>query len=333
MRRNIMLALVILASASFLWASPSNKKDKKKKKNAPQEQVVLRTPSDSLSYAVGKAFTQGLKEYLQQEYQLDTAYMADFIIGYKEVLDHGGDPQYNALNAGRQIARFVATRILPNAQSQFVGTKDSVRADMFNQGFIAGLANDTTYYTQKEAEKFFEDRIKANKEAKNAPWRHKNEQWLAANKVKEGVKTTASGLQYKVITMGNGPVPKKTDRVEVRYEGKDIDGKVFDSSYKRKPDTSKFRCDQVIKGWTEALTMMPVGSKWELYIPQELAYGERQAGSIKPYSALVFTVELVGIEPDKAKTAQDEKASKTTTGTSDKSKATNQTAKKNGARK
>ena len=122
---------------------------------------------------------------------------------------------------------------------------------------------------------------------------------MAENAKKEGVVTLPSGLQYKVITMGEGEKPLKDQTVEVKYEGKMIDGTVFDSSYKRNPPTSKFRCDQVIKGWTEALQLMPVGSKWELYIPQELAYGERQAGQIKPFSALIFTVELMGIEASK----------------------------------
>jgi len=114
------------------------------------------------------------------------------------------------------------------------------------------------------------------------------------------VKTTASGLQYKVLTQGTGETPKKTDKVKVKYEGKLIDGTVFDSSYSRKDSASTFRADQVIKGWTEALTMMPVGSKWQLFIPQELAYGEREAGKIKPFSALIFTVDLVEIEKAKA---------------------------------
>ena len=110
------------------------------------------------------------------------------------------------------------------------------------------------------------------------------------------MKTTASGLQYKVLRAGNGPVPSKDDKVTVKYEGQLIDGTVFDSSYKRDPQTSSFGVGQVIKGWTEALCMMPVGSKWELYIPQELAYGDRQAGTIKPYSTLIFTVELEAME-------------------------------------
>lgn len=119
--------------------------------------------------------------------------------------------------------------------------------------------------------------------------------FLAANAKKEGVKTTASGLQYKVLTQGTGAIPAASDEVKVNYEGRLVDGKVFDSSYKR-GEPATFKANQVIKGWTEALTMMPVGSKWELYIPYDLAYGERGAGQdIKPYSALIFTVELLDI--------------------------------------
>ena len=124
----------------------------------------------------------------------------------------------------------------------------------------------------------------------------KGEDFLAENAKKQGVVTLPNGLQYKVITEGKGEKPKATDRVTVKYEGKSIYGKVFDSSYKRNPDTSTFRPDQVIKGWTEALTSMPAGSTWMLYIPQELAYGSRAAGQIKPYATLIFKVELVKID-------------------------------------
>ena len=99
-----------------------------------------------------------------------------------------------------------------------------------------------------------------------------------------------------MLRQGDGEVPQKTDRVKVHYEGRLIDGTVFDASSKHGTEHASFRADQVIKGWTEALTMMPVGSKWQLYIPQELAYGERQAGQIPPYSTLIFDVELVGID-------------------------------------
>ncbi len=107
--------------------------------------------------------------------------------------------------------------------------------------------------------------------------------------------TLPSGLQYKVLREGNGPIATKDDEVEVKYEGRLIDGTVFDSSYERNPQTTKFRPTQVIKGWTEALTMMPEGSMWELYIPQTLGYGERQAGKIPPFSTLIFKVELVKV--------------------------------------
>ena len=125
---------------------------------------------------------------------------------------------------------------------------------------------------------------------------------MAENKEKEGVVTTESGLQYKIIKEGKGAIPTKTDKVKVHYKGTLIDGTEFDSSYSRKdkdgnPQPATFRANQVIKGWTEALTMMPVGSKWELYIPQELAYGSRETGAhIKPFSTLIFEVELLGIE-------------------------------------
>jgi FKBP-type peptidyl-prolyl cis-trans isomerase FklB len=140
------------------------------------------------------------------------------------------------------------------------------------------------------------ERQALNKERLYGPNRVAGEKFLEENKVKDGVKTTASGLQYKVLTMGTGEIPTITSKVNVDYEGKLIDGKVFDSSYERGQPTS-FRVNQVIKGWTEALQLMPVGSEWELYIPYQLAYGENEAGkTIKPYSALIFKVKLHGIE-------------------------------------
>ena len=123
----------------------------------------------------------------------------------------------------------------------------------------------------------------------------KGDTFLAENATKKGVQKTASGLQYRVITKGKGAVPTKDDKVKVHYEGRTIDGKVFDSSIKRGEPT-EFGVTQVIKGWTEALQLMPVGSKWEVFIPSELAYGERGAGQdIKPNEALIFTIELLDI--------------------------------------
>jgi len=126
------------------------------------------------------------------------------------------------------------------------------------------------------------------------------EKFLAENKTKEGVKTTASGLQYKVIEEGEGPSPKSGDTVTVHYRGTLVDGTEFDSSYQR-GEPATFPLTGVIPGWTEALQLMKKGSKWELYIPSELAYGERGAGNrIPPNSTLIFEVELISLkEPEK----------------------------------
>jgi FKBP-type peptidyl-prolyl cis-trans isomerase FklB len=127
------------------------------------------------------------------------------------------------------------------------------------------------------------------------------EAFLAENKKKDGVITLPSGLQYKVITAGNGKKPKETDTVTTQYRGTLIDGTEFDSSYKRGQPAS-FPVKGVIAGWTEALQLMPSGSKWQLFVPQNLAYGPRGAGQmIGPNAALIFEVELISIQ-DEAKT-------------------------------
>jgi FKBP-type peptidyl-prolyl cis-trans isomerase len=124
--------------------------------------------------------------------------------------------------------------------------------------------------------------------------------FLAANKTKEGVVTLPSGLQYKILKQGTGPKPTATDTVACNYRGTLINGKEFDSSYGRGEPTT-FPVNGVIKGWTEALQLMPVGSKWQLFVPSDLAYGERSAGpDIGPNSTLIFEVELVSIQPPKA---------------------------------
>jgi FKBP-type peptidyl-prolyl cis-trans isomerase FklB len=112
------------------------------------------------------------------------------------------------------------------------------------------------------------------------------------------VKTLPNGVQYKVIKEGTGAVPADTSLVKVHYEGRLLNDTIFDSSYKRGEPTT-FRANQVIKGWTEALCHMPEGSVWEVYIPQELAYGEREQGDIKPFSALIFKIELLEVNPKK----------------------------------
>jgi len=162
------------------------------------------------------------------------------------------------------------------------------------QGFSVAINKEEPLFSIAESttlvRDFMNNRMKevaqANLEEGNA--------FLEQNKAREGVITTESGLQYEILKEGNGPLPKATDKVKVNYEGTFIDGEVFDSSVKRGSPMT-FPVNGVIKGWSEALQLMPVGSKWKVYIPSNLAYGERGSGHIKPNSTIIFEVELLEI--------------------------------------
>ena len=202
--------------------------------------------------------------------------------------------------AGMEIANRMKEQMLGRMKSELKDAPDSIIDAIAYRGFVDGLTSNTAVYDTKRASEMFKLKFEAAKKAKEerlyGPNRDAGRAFLAENAKKDSVVTLPSGLQYKVLVKGNGEVPKATDKVLVNYEGRLIDGTVFDASKKHGDKPAEFKPSQVIKGWTEALTMMPVGSKWELYIPYELAYGERNTGSIKPYSALIFTVELVGID-------------------------------------
>ena len=263
----------------------------------------LKSDLDSLSYSIGMAQTQGLKGYLTGRLDVDTAYMADFIKGLNEGANKTSKKDI-AYMAGLQIGQQISNQMMKGInQELFAGdSTKTISKDNFMAGFIAGTLEKGGVMTMEAAQEYTRtamETIKAKAmEEKYADNKAAGEKFLAENKTKEGVKTTESGLQYKVITEGKGEIPADTCKVKVNYKGTLIDGTEFDSSYKRN-EPATFRANQVIKGWTEALTMMPVGSKWELYIPQELAYGSRESGQIKPFSTLIFEVELVGIEKDK----------------------------------
>jgi FKBP-type peptidyl-prolyl cis-trans isomerase FklB len=300
MKKILFIAVALLCSAAFCPASADKKKDKKKKQakvTAISKPVKLVTSRDSLSYAAGYAAVDGLIPFIQRQYQVDTTYMAQFVEGFKSAISKTNDPEFRAYGTGQIIADLFNSRILPGTASQYADTPDSLNAQLFTQAFIAAIERDTTFFNMASAQELARTRSQEIKEEKDAAYRISNTQWLVANREQEGVVTLPSGLQYKVITEGKGEKPTDKDRVTVKYEGRLIDGTVFDSSYQRDPQTTSFRVNQVIKGWTEALCLMPVGSKWELYIPQDLAYGARQQGQIiKPYSTLIFTVELVSID-------------------------------------
>lgn len=298
-------ALALLASAAVNTAEAA-KKNKKVAAAPVVTPIVLATGSDSVSYTAGMAVTGGLISYLNTQQGVDTAYMADFIRGFKEAVGNAVTPQMKAYAAGLEIANQVQGRMLTGMKNEFTDTPDSIISTVFFRGFTDALSGDTTHFQQEAAENFFRLKQQTNKEAKEeklyGPNRDAGYKFLEENAKKDSVIVTPSGLQYKVLVQGNGQVPQSTDKVMVNYEGRLIDGTVFDASAKHGDKPAEFTPTQVIKGWTEALTMMPVGSKWRLFIPQDLAYGERNAGQIKPYSALIFDVELVGIVGQKQET-------------------------------
>ncbi len=293
MKKTVLLSLLVLGSTAFMQAAPDKKKTKKQAETAACcPAVVLNTPADSVSYAAGMSLTNGLMPYLQQQYGLDETFMDDFVRGFEEAMRLKVDNATKAYGAGISIAAMLEDRMVPGISEEFKDSDTPISHDLLVQGFLASLKKDTTVFHQEKAEELVRTTRDAVKHAKEEAAKAEGRKFLAENATKEGVKTLPSGLQYKVLREGTGKVAEVTDEVVVKYEGRLIDGTVFDSSYERNPQTSKFRPNQVIKGWTEALTMMPEGSKWELYIPENLAYGERQAGKIPAFSTLIFTVEV-----------------------------------------
>ncbi|OJU55099.1 MAG: hypothetical protein BGN96_12540 [Bacteroidales bacterium 45-6] len=249
------------------------------------------------------------KEALEKEYKtkLDSAVKANgknitaFISGLKEGIAANSEktPYINGITVGNQIAK----QMLPNLENQAFGpgSKDKLNKDLILSAIVGFLkkekpviANSSELLQQKMAVLQEQAKAKKDEEMKKqfGSAIAAGEKFLAENKTKEGVVTTASGLQYKVITNGTGAKPKATDRVKVNYVGKLIDGTVFDSS--KEPVT--FGVNQVIKGWTEVLQLMPVGSKWTVFVPYQLGYGSQDMGKIKPFSTLIFEVELLAID-------------------------------------
>lgn len=244
---------------------------------AAENPPALKTEKETQSYAVGMSFGRSLK---RSEPNLD---MAAAIQGIKD----GMAAEKKSYAAGVVIGRDIARAGLDvDLDALLRGIKDEAAAGktlLSDEDFQKTIMNVSHGIVQKQIDK--------NKK--------EGEDFLAANKKKEGVTTLPDGLQYKVIKEGEGKVPAATDTVSVNYRGTFVDGTEFDSSYRRgKPQT--FAVNGIIKGWSEALEKMKVGSKWQVFIPADLAYGARgYPPTIMPDSALIFEMELVGIEAPK----------------------------------
>lgn len=307
MKRIALSTLILLLAIGTVSAD----KKKSKKKQAAQTEVKAETVAkpdtvslDVFSYCLGYANTQGLKAYLQRQLGIDTTqYLNDFIRGFEEIANNPTDMKLKAYSAGLQIGDQVLNQMLANANKQITDTPDSsfINKSEFLRGFLEatrlanpGLSLDSATNVAQRQMDFYHDQLMEKKYGDN---RIACEQFMAENAKKDSVVTLPSGLQYKIIKDGTGEKPKADSKVEVNYEGRLIDGTVFDSSYKRnKPQ--EFSVSGVVPGFSEALQHMTVGSTWEVYIPQELAYGSRETRNspIKPFSALIFKIELLSVK-------------------------------------
>ena len=264
----------------------------------------LKSEIDSLSYAVGMAQTRGLKDYLSMQQGIDTTYMDEFVKGLNDGANAGEDKKKAAYYAGVQIGQTVSQRMVKGLNMDLFG-EDSTQTVSLKDilaGFIAGTLGKGGLMDVDSASTYFENKLTAVKrrtlEKTYADNKKACEDFMAQVAKKEGIKALDKGVYYEVLTEGKGAIPADTNRVKVHYEGRLINDSIFDSSYKRN-EPATFMCNAVIPGWTNALTHMPVGSKWKVYIPQDQAYAEREAGIIKPFSCLIFTIDLLGIEKDK----------------------------------
>jgi FKBP-type peptidyl-prolyl cis-trans isomerase FklB len=249
--------------------------------------VVLNSMIDSVNYAFGYLNGNEIAQYVLLMDSTGEMHKEFFANINKGLASNVKNPQLNHM--GEQIGKSIKDQ---EAQGLIGEPSLATDFELIKQGFINGLLGYEEQMTGEVAGEYIQSTMNTIKYGNT---KEEGEKFLAENALREGVITTASGLQYEVIKMGKGKKPVATDKVKVHYHGTLTNGIVFDSSVDRNEPIT-FGLTQVIAGWTEALQLMPVGSKFKLYIPHQLGYGSQQAGSIPPYSTLIFEVELLGIE-------------------------------------
>lgn len=272
-----------------MMANDSTEAGKAVKSKCPDKvkAVELKNFTDSINYAFGLMNGNEIKMYVLASDSTGEDQKAIIKQMNKALAMKVANPQL--MNMGEQIGKTIKEQ---EATGLVGEPKLETRFPLIKQGFLNGMKGYDTQFDQESAGEYVQNTINF---VKYGDTKGDGERFLEANKLKEGVQVTESGLQYEVLTMGKGPKPEATDRVKVHYHGTLIDGTVFDSSVER-GEPASFGLNQVISGWTEGLQLMPVGSKFRFYIPQELGYGSRATGKIPPYSTLIFDVELLEIE-------------------------------------
>ncbi|MDD2602710.1 MAG: FKBP-type peptidyl-prolyl cis-trans isomerase [Prevotella sp.] len=285
-----VLAAMAIATATFSACGNSS---------APK--ADLKTDVDTMSYAIGLVQSQYIRQAIQQGQVIDTTYMDEFVKGVNEGVNAGDDKKKAAYIMGLQIGQQLSTQLVKGINREVYGSDSTKTISLKNllAGFLTGTTGKKGIFTEEAANQIAQTKMEAIKSKtmlkEFGPNKVAGEKFLADNKSKPGVVSLPSGLQYKVIKEGKGAIPTDTTTVKVQYEGRTIDGKVFESSYTNGQGPVSIQPKQFIPGWTEALTHMPEGSVWEVYIPQNLAYKERQAGNIKPFSTLIFKIELIKV--------------------------------------
>jgi len=262
---------------------------------AKEPRVSLKTDIDSLSYAYGISFTQGLDQFINQM-GIEEANLKDFYNGFIEVskIDKS-NKKANARVAGIIAGKQVLLDWFPNVNLHLFGpdstATESLDKSQFIAGFLAAAQNKHLYISQETAQMYVQMKSQEVQNRANEPLKAENLAFLENNKTKPGVIALPSGLQYKVEKEGKGRKPTAENEVKVKYRGTDINGDEFD-----KNDEAVFGLDRVIAGWTEGIQLMSVGSKYTLYVPYDLGYGEGgYPPNIKPYATLIFDVELLDI--------------------------------------
>lgn len=291
MKKLTIVAMAVFAAAAFSACGNKSKK------------VELKDDVDSLSYAAGVMSAPMMKQAMMSM-EIDSTYEREIIKGIYDGIKGADDKKKAAYNAGVILGEQLAMKSKGASQDVFSG--DSTQSLSLNNivaGFVAGATNKDMKMTIDQAQKVSQEKmtsIKSKYAAKKfGPQKKKADDFMAANAKKPGVKKLGKGVQYKVLTEGTGAIPKPKQTVKLNYELKTMDGKTIESTFGKQP--AMMPVDGVIPGFTEALTHMPVGSKWVVYIPYDAGYGAQQTGPLEPFSNLIFTIELLEIQgTDKA---------------------------------
>ena len=313
--KKIFLAAFI--ATAIISCGEKNKKAETTEDTPNEEKVEFANNDEKLSYSLGVNSAKELANRLQQFGILNDIINKDLFAGVQDVFDakpimSNQEIQQKLMALGQKIQtkqplnddeKKELSYLLGIQEGQMVaGIKENTELgdifnrDLFMKGYIAVAESKPIALPEEEANEIATNYYQAMVEKRSQKNRAEGEAFLAENTKKEGVITTASGLQYEILIKGNGRKPSPSDRVKVHYHGTTLDGNVFDSSVDR-GTPAEFGVTQVIAGWIEGLQLMPVGSKWRFYIPQELAYGANPdpRGPIQPYAMLIFEVELLDI--------------------------------------